>query len=71
MAFSPASWGPGEGLKGQNLISFNLNCKVNFKDFLYETLCVFSQIKDTNQIRRIFTLSPGHVPVQGLWSAGV
>ena len=24
-------WGPGEGLKGQ--ISFNLNYKVNFKDF--------------------------------------
>ena len=29
--FGPAPWGPGEGSKGQ--ISFNFNCKVNFKDF--------------------------------------
>ena len=36
--------GPGEGSKGQ--ISFNFNHKVNFKDFLYQTLCVFSQMKD-------------------------
>ena len=48
----PAIWGPPEGSKGQK--SFNFNYNVNFKDFLYETLCVFSQMKDTNHIRRDF-----------------
>ena len=48
--FGPAPWGPGEGSKGQ--ISFNFNYKVNFKDFLFQTLCVFSQMKDTKHIRR-------------------
>ena len=28
--------------------------KVNFKDFLYQTMCVFSQMKDTNHIRWYF-----------------
>ena len=32
----------GRGQKGQ--ISFSLNYKVNFKDFLYQTLFVFSQM---------------------------
>ena len=50
--FCPAPWGPGEGSKGQ--ISFNFNYKVNFKDFLFQTLCVFSQMKDTKYIRRDF-----------------
>ena len=50
--FSSAPWSPGEGSKGQ--ISFNFNYKVNFKDFLYQTLCVFSQIKDTKHIRQDF-----------------
>ena len=40
---------PGEGSKGQ--ISFNFNYKVNFKDFLYQTVCMFSQMKDTKHIR--------------------
>ena len=38
--------------KGQ--ISFNFNYKINFKDFLYQTLCVFSQMKDTTHIRQDF-----------------
>ena len=42
--------GPEEGSKGQ--ISFNF--KVNFNDFLYQTLCVCSQVKDTKHIRRDF-----------------
>ena len=42
--------GPREGPKGQ--ISFIINYKVNFKDFLYQTVCVFSQIKDTKHIKR-------------------
>ena len=50
--FGPAPWGPQEGSKGQ--ISFNFNYKVNFKDFFYQTLCVFSQMKDTKHIRRDF-----------------
>ena len=48
----PRHLGPREGSKGQK--SFNFNYNVNFKDFLYETLCVFSQMKDTNHIRRDF-----------------
>ena len=50
--FGPHPWGPGEGPKGQ--ISTNLNHKVNFKDFLSQTLCVFSQMKDIKHIRRYF-----------------
>ena len=48
--FWPRPWGPGEGSKGQ--ISFNFIYKVNFKDFLYQTLCVFSQMKDAKHIRQ-------------------
>ena len=50
--FFPTPWGPGEGSKGQ--ISINFNYKVNFKDFIFQTLCVFSQMKDTKHIRRVF-----------------
>ena len=50
--FGPAPWGPREGSKGQ--IPFNFNYKVNFKDFLFQTLCVFSQMKDTKHIRQAF-----------------
>ena len=50
--FGPAPWGTGEELKGQ--ISFNFNYKVNFIFFLYQTVCVFSQMKDTKQIRPDF-----------------
>ena len=64
--FGPAPWGPGEGSKGQ--ISFKFNYKVSFKDFLYQTLCVFSQIKDTKQIRRDFHYVPRVMP-QG-WDFG-
>ena len=42
--------GPWGGVKRSNIINFNY--KVNFKDFLYQTLCVFSQMKDTKHIRR-------------------
>ena len=65
--FCSAPWGPGS--KGQ--ISFNFNYKVNFKDFLYQTLCVFSQMKDTKNVRRDFH-SIAWVMPQGLgpWSWG-
>ena len=53
----------GEGSKGQ--ISLNYSTKVNFKDFLYQTVCVcvcvcvFLQIKILNILNRIFVLIPG------------
>ena len=60
-----APWGPGEGSKGQ---IFNFNYKVNFKDFLFQTLCVFSQMKDTKDIRHFFfILLPGSCPRGGTW----
>ena len=64
--FWPAPWGSGEGSTGQK--SFNFNYKVNFKDFLYQTLCVFSQMNDTKHIRRNF-LSVAWVMHQG-WDFG-
>ena len=53
--YFPCPMGPWGEVKGQ--ISLNINYKVNFKDFfLYQTLCVFSQIKDVEQnTSRIFT----------------
>ena len=54
------SWGGG----GQ--ISLN----VNFKDFVYQTLCAFSKIKDINHVEREFILSPGSWPrggTRGIW----
>ena len=66
--FLPAPWGPGEGPKGQ--ISFNFNYKVNFKDFLFQTLCMFSLMKDTKHIRRDFysvATRLGHAPGSGSW----
>ena len=64
--FGPAPSGPGEGSKGQ--ISFNFNYKVKFKDFLYQTLYVFSQMEDTKHIRRDFN-SVAWVMPQG-WDFG-
>ena len=54
-----------EGSKGQ--ISFNFNYQVNFKDFLFQTLCAFSQMKDTKHIRQGFILSPGSCSRGGTW----
>ena len=68
MFFGPAPWGPGEGSKGQ--ISFNFSFKVNFKDFLYQSLCVFVQIKDINISNKIFVLSPVSCPRFGTWGLG-
>ena len=44
--------GPLGGVKGQ--ISLNFQLKSQFERFLYKTLYVFSQIKNTNHIRRDF-----------------
>ena len=54
--------------KGQ--ISLNFGYHVNF-NFLYQTLCVFSQIKDRKHILiRIFILMPGSWARGGTWGAG-
>ena len=60
--FDPAPWGPGKWSKGQR--SFNFNYKVNLKDFLYQTLCLFSQNK------RYKFCCLGHAPGVGLCGAG-
>ena len=48
--FSRAPWGPGEGSKGK-ILNFNNS---QFKRFLYQTLCVFSQMKDIKHIKLTF-----------------
>ena len=44
--------GPSGGVKRSNTIEFQLQSQ--FQRFLYQTLCVFSQMKDTKHIRRDF-----------------
>ena len=39
---------------GSGQRSLNFGYHVNFKRFLYQNLCVFSQMKDTKHIRRDF-----------------
>ena len=54
----PHPWGPGEGPKGQiswNIIKFQLQSQL--QRFLNQTLCVFSQMKDIQHIRRDFHLA--------------
>ena len=49
--FGHAPWGPGRGQKVKyHLISITRA----IQRFLYQTLCVFSQMKDTKHIRRDF-----------------
>ena len=56
----PASWGPGEGSKGQ--ISFNFNFKVDFEDF-NSKLCVCSHQSKIQIISEgIFILLPLSCP---------
>ena len=68
--FGPAPWGPGEGSKGQIIISYNFNYKVNFKDF-YTKLCVFltNERYKTYQMSYLFC-SLGHAPGVGLGALG-
>ena len=51
-----------------NIIKFRLPCQ--FQRFLYQTLCVFSQMKDTYISDGIFILSPGSCPGWDLWVLG-
>ena len=50
-------------VKRSNIIYFKLQSQ--FQRFLYQTLCVFSQMKDTKHIRRDLILSPGSYPRGG------
>ena len=47
-----SNWWPWGEVKRSNIIKFWLTCQ--FHRFLYQTLCVFSQMKDTKHIRRGF-----------------
>ena len=48
--FDPAPLGPLGGVKRSNIIYFQLQSQ--FQRFLYQTLCAFSQMKDTLHIRQ-------------------
>ena len=52
--FGPAPWGPGKGSKGQIQYYKITISKAISKVFLYQTLCVFSQMIDTKHIRQDF-----------------
>ena len=60
----PPPWGLGEGPKGQ--ISFNLNYKVNFKDFQTKLCASSHKWKIYNISGGIFIRPPGSCPGVGL-----
>ena len=62
--FGPAPWGPGEGSKGQ--ISFNFNCKVNFKDFIPNFVCVLTNERYKTYQTRFLFCRLGHALGVGL-----
>ena len=57
--FWPHPLWPWGVIKRSN-IKFQLQSQ--FQGFLYQTLCVFSQMKDTKHIRQDFILLPGSCP---------
>ena len=63
--FWPRPLGPWGGVKRSNIIYFRLQSQ--FQRFLFQTLCVFSQMKGTKHFRRVFILSPGSYPWGGTW----
>ena len=60
--FLPRRLGPWGGVKRSNIILFQL--QTQFQRFLYQTLCVFSQMKDAKYLRRDF-YSVAWVRLQG------
>ena len=54
-------------VKRSNIIKFQLPCQ--FQRLLYQTLCVFLQIKE-NILNRFFILLLGSCPRGGTWGAG-
>ena len=59
--FCPRPLGPWGGVKRSNIIEL----QSQFQRFLFQTLCVFSQMKDTKHIRQVFIKSPGSCPRGG------
>ena len=59
-------------MRSKAQISLNSDYHVNSKDFLYQTLCVFSQIKDRKHIEYNFYFVAGVMPqgTGGTWGAG-
>ena len=56
------------GVRSKGQISLNFCYHVDFKDFyLYQTLCVFSQIKDRKHIEQDFYSDAGSCPRGGTW----
>ena len=49
-------------MRSKSQISLNYSYKVNFKDFLYQTLCVLPQIKDRTHIELNFHSVVGIMP---------
>ena len=56
--FGLAPWGPGK-TSGQKVKFIKLQLQSLFHRFLYQTFCVFIQIKDINVSKDIFVLMPG------------
>ena len=63
--FGPTPGDLGGGQRS-NIIKFQLPCQ--FQRFLYQTLCMFSQMKDTKHVRRNFNSVAWFMP-QG-WDFG-
>ena len=68
LLFWPGPLGPCGGVKMSNIVKFQLQSQ--FQRFLYQTLCVFSQIKDIKYNRQYF-YSVAWVMPQGLGLRGV
>ena len=65
--FGPAPWGPGEGPKGQillDIIKFQLQGQ--FQNFLNQTLCDYSQMKDKKHQTGFLFDRLGNAPGVGL-----
>ena len=67
--FCPAPWGPREGPKGLISLKSLIQLQSQFQRFLNQTLCVFSQMKDTKHIRRDFHFAAWVMPQ--VWDLGV
>ena len=49
------------------LNNIKLQLQSQFQRFIYQTLCVFSQIRDRNILNGIFIMLPGSCPRGGTW----
>ena len=58
---------PGALGRGQKVKYHLILITIQFQRYLFKTLCVFSQMKDTKHIRRVFFMSPGSCPRGVTW----